>query len=329
MSMLEGAPWLIAHKSILTVNQPMKFSLYGQDYVLWKDKNNSVHALANACPHMGAALSSGWCEPQRDGTSKIVCPFHALEFDASGCTVLPETSKKTSSVLTPLELIEQDDFVWTYGDRTPQREIPTVLNQVAKDYQFIGATGNTVIETSLLKLLLNMHDYDHQNGTHRELFRIEHVDFNRFTDKGHYSEAVFSMPTAKPTLKEIVRNPAVLTLPKRINAHIENFFPSLVVLHSENVAGTIAQCHIFIPESDTHTRTYVLLFAKLSSPIFWLMKNNFLNLVTSVIEQDKAVLDEVYIEQSQNIRLGNEVGMDWVKRNYQSWPEITEPNLSK
>ena len=31
MSMLEGAPWLLAHKSMLAVNRPMKVSLYGKD----------------------------------------------------------------------------------------------------------------------------------------------------------------------------------------------------------------------------------------------------------------------------------------------------------
>ena len=39
MSMLEGAPWLLAHKSMLEINKPHKISLYGSDYVLWQDKN--------------------------------------------------------------------------------------------------------------------------------------------------------------------------------------------------------------------------------------------------------------------------------------------------
>lgn len=93
-SMLPGAPWLLAHKSMLKINQPRKFSLYGVDYVMWKDTTGAVHALPNACPHMGAMLSEGWCEVQNDGTSTVVCPFHALPFDAKGCTVLPGSNKK-------------------------------------------------------------------------------------------------------------------------------------------------------------------------------------------------------------------------------------------
>ena len=94
-SMLPGAPWLLAHKSMLNVNQPRKISLYGTDYVMWKDGTGAIQALPNACPHMGAMLSEGWCEVQSDGTSQVACPFHALAFDASGCTVLPGSGKKT------------------------------------------------------------------------------------------------------------------------------------------------------------------------------------------------------------------------------------------
>jgi phenylpropionate dioxygenase-like ring-hydroxylating dioxygenase large terminal subunit len=62
MNMLQGAPWLLAHKSMLAVNKPFKVSLYGNDYVLWKDLQGNINALENACPHMGAMLSAGWCE---------------------------------------------------------------------------------------------------------------------------------------------------------------------------------------------------------------------------------------------------------------------------
>ena len=54
---------------MLTVNQPRKISLYGVDYVLWKDADGEIQALPNACPHMGAMLSEGWCEAQSEAKS--------------------------------------------------------------------------------------------------------------------------------------------------------------------------------------------------------------------------------------------------------------------
>lgn len=329
MSMLTGAPWLLAHKSMLSVNQPIKVSLYGHDYALWKDRNGTVQALPNSCPHMGAMLSEGWCEAQTDGSSKLVCPFHALEFDGEGCTILPGSQKKTLPQLEPLKLIIQGDFIWSYGEAKPVMPIPDVLNEIANTYEFVGVTGETSIATPLLPMLLNMHDYNHQNGTHREMFRITEVQFNKFIDEGHHSEAFLKMPKASPTRQEIMKTPTVLMMPKIIEACLDNYFPSIVVFRGQTTAGPVAQCHLFIPESSELTRTYVLLFAQLKSPVFRLMKSSFLNLVATVVEQDADILTKLYQDQPQKIKLNNEVGMDWVRRNYESWPAIAEPNFSR
>ena len=327
-TMLPGAPWLLVHKSMLSVNQPRKFSLYGNDYVIWKDETGAVHGLPNACPHMGAMLSEGWCEGA-DGTSAVVCPFHALKFDSSGCTVLPGSNKKTLPQLQPLELIVQGDFLWSYGGHEPKIPIPTVLNEFAAEYEFIGATGDRSLKTDLLTMLLNMHDYNHQNGTHRALFEIEEVQFQQFVDRGHHSHAYYDMPRAKTKLRDVLKNPAVLVIPKVIKAHLENLFPALVIFHGKTPVGSVKQCHLFVPESDTHTRTYVLMFGKSQSPIAPLLKNNILQLAKVVVDQDADILAKIYPSSPQKIKLNNEVGMDWVRRNFESFPQVVEPNLSK
>lgn len=322
MSMLEGAPWLLAHKSMLETNKPQKVSLYNKDYVLWKDKTGQVHALPNACPHMGAMLSEGWCETQTDGTSTVVCPFHALEFDGNGCTVLPGTDSKTLPQLKPLELIIKDDFIWSYGGCEPKIPIPDILEQIAAEYEFIGYTADTSVETDLRSMLLNMHDYNHQNGTHRDLFEITEVRFEQFIDNGYHSEAFFNTPTASKTFWQKLKQPNQFLLPDVIKAHLENYFPSLVIFHGSSPFGKIAQCHLFVPESLTKTRTYVLLFGEASNFLAKLLKNQFLALSKTVVEQDAGILSKIYPNSPQQIKLNNEVGMDWVKRNFDRWQEL-------
>ena len=319
MSMLEGAPWLLAHRSMLEINRPRKVALYGEDYVLWQDKRGEIYGLANICPHMGAMLSEGWCVDRADGSSMVVCPFHALEFDDRGCTVLPGSNQKTSPQLETLELIIQDDFIWSYGGHEPKIAIPSILEEIGRDYQLVGATADTSVKTDLRSMLLNMHDYNHQNGTHRDLFEITEVRFEKFIDNGYHSEAFFNTPTRPKTVWQKLKQPSQLLIPDVIEAHLENYFPSLVIFHNEMPFGKVAQCHFFVPESPTSTRTYVLLFAIANNPLVRLLKNQFLNLVDVVVQQDADILGKIYANAPKKIKLNNEVGMDWVDRNIALW----------
>jgi phenylpropionate dioxygenase-like ring-hydroxylating dioxygenase large terminal subunit len=324
MSLLEGAPWLLAHKSMLEVNKPKKVSLYGTDYVLWQDRMGKINALPNACPHMGAMLSEGWCQERDDKTSVVVCPFHALEFDGEGCTILPGSNKKTLPQLQPLELMIQGDFIWSYGGYAPKVPIPNILNEITSQYKFIGHTADLSVETDLLSMLLIMHDYNHQNGTHRPLFRIEEVQFENFIDDGHHSHAFYSLPTSPTNLSEKLNNPDLLLLPKVIKAHLENYFPSLVIAHVENWAGKVAQVHLFVPESTTRTRTYVLMYGIPKHPAFKPLGQKFLNFAKVIVEQDAAILPKIYPNTPQKIKLNNEVGMDWVRRNFKNWSKMAD-----
>lgn len=327
--MLKGAPWLLAHRSMLKSNKPMKVSLYGNDYVLWQDGNGKIQGLLNACPHMGAMLSEGWCVSQPDGSSTVACPFHALEFDSAGCTVLPGSNKQTKSLIQPLELIIQGDFIWSYGGYEPKIPIPTIMNEIAAEYDFIGFTGDRSIETDLLTLLLNMHDYNHQNGTHRELFEIEEVQLNQFIDEGFHSHAYLVQPRKQPNWRNILKNPGQLAMPKVLEAHLENFFPSMGLLHGENSILSLKECHFYLPEASNRSRVFVLMYMKAHSPIAHLIKRNLLQLIQVVVEQDANILGKLYANTPQRIKLNNEVGMDWVRRNFESFPTIVEPNLSR
>lgn len=328
-SMLEGAPWLLAHKSMLFVNQPRKVSLYGHDYVLWKDANGDVYALPNACPHMGAMLSEGWCEGHSDGSSAVVCPFHALAFDSLGCTVLPGANKKTMPQMQPLELIIQGDFIWSYGGHEPKQAIPTVMTEILNHYELVGAAADVTVETDLLSMLLNMHDYNHQNGTHRDLFRIKEVQFHQFIDEGYHSHAFYDMPTAPYRLAEKLRKPDLFLLPNELKAHLENYFPSLVIFYGEMPFGKAAQCHFFIPEAENRTRTFILLFGQAKNPIFRLLGKTYLNFSKVVVDQDADILGKIYSDTPQKIKLNNEVGIDWVRRNFENFPNGVESNLSR
>jgi hypothetical protein len=252
-----------------------------------------------------------------------------LQFDPKGCTILPGSNQKTLPLLRPLELIIEGDFIWSYGGYEPKIPIPSGLNEIAKTYYLVGHTGDRSVETDLLTMLLNMHDYNHQNGTHRDLFRITDIEFHQFIDRGHHSHAFYDMPTAPYTLMEKLKKPDLFLLPTKLKAHLENHFPSLVIFHTETELGKVAQCHLFVPEAENQTRTYVLLFGQVNHPIFKVFGSTYLNFSKVVIDQDADILGKIYPNTPKKVKLNNEVGMDWVRRNFENFPQVVEPNFSK
>ncbi len=275
----------------------------------------------------GSHAFRGWCVTQSDGSSAIACPFHALEFDRKGCTVLPGSNKQTKSLLTPLELVIQGDLIWTYGGYEPKIPIPELMNTIASEYEFIGVTGDRSIPTDILSLLLNMHDYNHQNGTHRELFEIEEVQVKQFIDEGLHSHAYLAQPRKQPAWREILRNPAQLALPKVLEVHLENFFPFMGVMHGDNQLLSLKECHFYLPESVDRSRVFVLMYMQAHSPIAHLLKRNLLKLIDVVVEQDAKILSWIYPNAPQRIKLNNEVGMDWVRQNFEQFPTMKDITL--
>jgi 3-polyprenyl-4-hydroxybenzoate decarboxylase len=71
------------------------------------------------------------------------------------------------------------------------------------------------------------------------------------------------------------------------------------------------------------------MFGQAKNKAFRLLGNKFLNFAKVVVEQDTDILQKIYPNTPQKIKLNNEVGMDWVRRNFESFPNIVEPNLSK
>ncbi len=124
-SILPGAPWLIAHRSMLGINKPYKVTLNSQDYVLWQNTQGEIFALENVCPHMQAPLSEGWiCESR----NSIACPFHALEFDGSG-RLFKDGKPNGQVIAKTLELVVQGDLIWTYGSFEPRLPISNLISK--------------------------------------------------------------------------------------------------------------------------------------------------------------------------------------------------------
>lgn len=310
---LPGAPWLIAHKSMLGVNQPKKITLNSQDYVLWQNYNGEVFALDNVCPHMQAPLSNGWVCQERN---TITCPFHALEFDGQGR--YKEGKQNTQSLIKPLELFVVGDCIWTYGIE-PKAPIPDLIPKITAGFEFIGVTGEKSIQSNFLSNLLLNYDFNHQNGTHRDLFKIKANKIISFEHDRNYAKVEQEFIRDENALGEILSNPSLLFMPKTYPSYLEYSFPSTTAFLAKVPTGEFMEIHLLYPETENRTKTFVLTYAKFKNPLLKLLKQSFLKAVATVVEQDSTMAESLYPRQEPKIRLPNEEIMFYAEKLYRDW----------
>ena len=313
---LPGAPWLVAHKSMLGINSPYKLTLNGQDYVLWQNPSGEISALSNVCPHMQAPLSNGWICEERN---TITCPFHALEFDGSG-RLFRDGELSRSPLSDTLDLIIDGDLIWTYGGFEPKLPIPELHRQIASEYEFLGVAAQKSIQSNFLSSLMINYDHNHQNGTHREFFKCKSCRAKFIEKDGIYAKVSQIVEKDDYTPEEIAANPMLGALPEVMNNVLEYVFPSTQFFCLNSPDVQTYQGHVLYPETECQTKTFILLYAKFSNPeLKLMMQDSLLNAASIVVQQDTQCLDSLYSRQKSKIYLPNEEIMFYAEELYQSW----------
>lgn len=315
---LPGAPWLIAHKSMLGVNKPWKITLNGKDYVIWQNQKEEVFALDNICPHMQAPLSNGWICEERN---TIACPFHALEFDGEGRYQDDNLNNQSNqSLARPLELKVIGDYIWTYGGFEPKQEIPELHQKIASEYEFLGIAGEKSIQGDFLSNLLINYDFNHQNGTHRDLFQIVANKVTASEKQGYHLKVQQESTRANNSLKEILGNPVLMTIPKILKTTVEYIFPSTIVLYGEAAFGNFVQLISLYPETQQKTKVFEVVLTQVQYPFMKsLLKKSMLKAIDKVVEQDTTAIENLYPKQQPKIKLPNEEIMHYAEQLYRNW----------
>jgi nitrite reductase/ring-hydroxylating ferredoxin subunit len=315
-AILPGAPWLIAHRSMLGINKPYKVTLNGQDYVLWQSDRGEVFGLDNVCPHMQAPLSNGWVCQERN---TITCPFHALEFDGEG-RLHREGKRDTQSMTQPLKLTVIGNCIWTYGHCELRLPIPDIVQDIATEYDFVGIAGEKTIRSDFLSTWLINSDFNHQNGTHRELFQIVQNQMTEFDKDGYWYKVKQESTRANNSLGELFGNPVLMTLPKILKSTVEYFFPSVLILYADTAMGPFAQVVVQYPQQDDRTKIYELIFGKfMFAGMKSLFQRSMLKAIDIVVEQDTTAIETRYPSQPAKIKLPNEEVMTYATKLYREW----------
>ena len=294
-------------------NKPHKITLNGKDYVLWQHAKE-VFALENICPHQQAPLSDGWICRERN---TITCPFHALEFDSQGRL---HQAGNPQPIAKPLKLEVVGDCIWTYGESEACVPIPDVVAKIATEYDFVGVAGEKTIQGDFLSTWLINSDFNHQNGTHRELFQIVQNRMTEFEQDGYWYKVKQESTRAKNSLGELLGNPVLLTLPKVLKSTVEYFFPSVLVLYADTEFGAITQVVVQYPQQSNQTKIYELIFGQFKfAPMKPLLRQSMLKAIDVAVEQDTTAIETRYPYQQSKIKLPGEEVMAYAQKLYRNW----------
>jgi len=166
-SVLRNAWHVVALADHVKASQPLQVHLLGEAIALWRVEDRIV-ACQDRCPHRGVSLSGGWI----DDKGAIVCPYHAMSFNAEGhCTRIPADPKITtfpqSAHIRRYNVAEKYGFVWVALDE-PTEDIP-VFSEWEQDGFVTFQCGPYFINTSAPRVVENFVDIAHFPFTHRGL----------------------------------------------------------------------------------------------------------------------------------------------------------------
>lgn len=106
--------WYVAAFAATLGEKPLARTVCGKPVVLFRRPDGAAVALEDRCIHRGAPLSLGECE-----RGIIRCPYHGLEFDASGrCVAIPGQARvPEGAAILSYRLVEKDALLWIWvGD---------------------------------------------------------------------------------------------------------------------------------------------------------------------------------------------------------------------
>ncbi|MEX1365817.1 MAG: aromatic ring-hydroxylating dioxygenase subunit alpha [Nannocystaceae bacterium] len=161
----QGSWYVVLESKEVRPGKPLAARRFGLDMVMWRDEHGAVRAVADRCPHRGAALSAG---KVRDG--HIECPFHGFRFDGEGTCVEvpcngPEGQRPQHLATRAFVLREEHGFVWMWWGQARDEYPPVPWFEEVRGYEYGRFTVDS--QVSWMRNVENQLDWAHLPFIHR------------------------------------------------------------------------------------------------------------------------------------------------------------------
>lgn len=125
MAFLKTCWYAAIWQSDMPEGEPVGRIIAGERIVFWRNGEDKVVALTDACPHRKAPLSFGAVKDEQ-----LVCRYHGLGFSSDGrCTTNPHGPLQDSLAIRAYPVEVQDGMVWVWTGRADKAD-PALIPQV-------------------------------------------------------------------------------------------------------------------------------------------------------------------------------------------------------
>jgi len=303
--------WYAVARSSEVTDQPHGVTLWNEPIVLFRTRDQTLHALADRCPHRYVKLSRGVVV-----NDTLECAYHGWRVDADGqiadIPYLEAQQKVPNCGVRSFPVREQDGFIWVFPGDGALAATREPLSIPEWDHLNYIATVSVIdCEAHFSFLIENLMDMYHGHL---------HQDYQAWADpKLEVLEADGDRVEARYQAQSYYRIDKIWSISQL-------FFPSLRRLHPElltvsypypNWTSTLGEdfkiyC-LFSPTNATHTRAYLIHFTslnafhrlhKLPDGFRRFVKNSLFGsaqkLLDGLVEQDVAMLEDeqvAYLKQ--------------------------------
>lgn len=253
--------WYVVMDSSQVKSRPVGATRMGERLVFWRDAAGRVICLADKCVHRGVQLSKG-----RIIHDHLRCPFHGLEYDASGrVTAIPANGMNTpvpdQFYVHGYPVYEGHDFIWIWWGKDPPKDLaePRFFDDINKDFSYAQVRDPWSIHYS--RAVENQLDVAHLPFVHRNTIGrggLTLVDGPGMEWKSKDSFFVYYYNRLDDGT--VPRRPEEVPVPDPYkDFKLEFIFPNLWQNHIDAKVRIVIA---FVPVDDDNTLLYLRLYQK-------------------------------------------------------------------
>ncbi|MCX8514219.1 MAG: aromatic ring-hydroxylating dioxygenase subunit alpha [Burkholderiales bacterium] len=241
----------------------------GIDLIVWRDNKNQIIVMEDLCPHRSAKLSVGTFKD-----NKIICKFHAFEYDASGqCVHAPEFNKPIPKLCvkkfaTKVEI----GMVWMFYGLIENDLAIEPLQQIYDTFAGTYCYISKIWKSHITRCIENQLDYTHLPSVH-------HNTIGKKFTMPQNAKFIKSFDGIKSFHRDNNDGPST-----------EYVFPNSWIL---NISANFKMIVFFVPISEVETKFYIFNFRQFLNNFMTKKIFDFILNITNkiILRQDQMVVE--------------------------------------